>query len=122
MTWSLPATAATVTSLSRAGTGAFMVQVPCGVPCGVTCAWATDAHTPTAAQTPASVITLRARSLIVHSRSFRIQGASRLTQLAANHFSETLVRSAVAMFSPAEPCVQPAASYPSLQLAQRDVP
>src|SRR5262249_29485921 len=71
---------------------AFMVQVPCGVPCGVPCAWAADAHTdahmPTAAQTHASVITLRARSLIVHSRSFRIQGASRLMHLAANHFSE----------------------------------
>src|SRR5215510_2199863 len=26
------------------------------------------------------------------------------------------------MFSPAEPCVQPAASYPAFQLAQRDMP
>src|SRR5882724_13431654 len=61
MTWSLPATAATVTSLSRAGTGDFVVQLPCA--CAVDAA--VNTHAPTAAQTQASVIILRARSLIV---------------------------------------------------------
>src|SRR5262245_8274688 len=91
MTWSLPATAATVTSLRRAGTGAFVVQVPCCVPCA--CAAAPQA--PSAAQTHASLTTLRTPIRIV---------------------SLPLVFCRL--------CVGPLnlRSYPTLQLAQRDVP
>src|SRR5262245_21256944 len=120
MTWSLPATAATATSLSRAGTGAFMVQLPCGVPC----ACAADAHVPTAAQTQASVTTLRARSLIVSLPLVPYSGRSRFDAIRRKPFCRKLVlRSAVGTaLSPAEPSAQPPASHPAFQLAQRDMP
>src|SRR5882672_11119563 len=104
MTWRLPALAATVTSLSRAGTGAFMVQLPCA--CAVDAA--VNAHVPTAAQTHASVIVLRARSLIVplpfvpYSRRVAFD-ATRRKPLCR----KTLVRSAVGRRS-----ARPSAPFP----------
>src|SRR4051794_21772959 len=71
MTWSLPAAAATATSLSRAGTGAFMVQVPCACAADVH----TDANAPTAAHTNASLAKLRNRTSRGAPHSVRPRGS-----------------------------------------------
>src|SRR5437868_3396414 len=83
MTWSLPPTEAAVTSLRRAGSGAFMVQLPCA------CACATVVSAPSIAHSTVDCRSFRTLWPIVSSRGQQRPIVSHPTfELAQRHLPE----------------------------------